>query len=58
VSAGGVSLLSYVWHYLVARMLYEHLVRPVGHGDLAGIALVACVAAVAFALGRRTRRRA
>ena len=53
-----VSLLTYLWHYLVVRMLYDHLLRPLGHGDAAGIVLLACVAAVAFAIGRRMRRRA
>lgn len=58
MSTVAVSFLTYVWHYLVARMLYDHLVRPLGHGDAAGLALIVCVAAVAFALGRGTRRRA
>jgi hypothetical protein len=49
-----VALFTYVWHYLVARMIYDHLVRPLAHGDLAGIALAGCVAAVAFAAGRYT----
>ena len=53
-----VSLLTYVWHYLVARMLYDQVVRPLAHGDPAGVLLLACVAAGGFLLGRRTRRRA
>ena len=53
-----VSLLTYVWHFLVARMIYDQLVRPVIHGDAARLALLACIATVAFALGRRVRRRA
>jgi hypothetical protein len=58
VSVPAVSLLVYVWHYLVARMIYDQLLRPMGRGDAAGVLLVAGVAAAAFLLGRRTRRRA
>ena len=56
-SAPAVSLLTYVWHYLVARMLYDHLLRPVLGGDVTGILVLACVAAFAFLAGRGTRRR-
>ena len=56
-SEPAVSVLTYVWHYLVARMLYDHLLRPVGHGDAAGLLVLAGVAGVAFVLGRRKRRR-
>jgi hypothetical protein len=52
--ASAVALLTYVWHYLVARMIFDHLVRPLAHGDLAGIALLGCVAAIAFVAGRCT----
>ena len=52
------SLLSYVWHYVVARMLYDELIRPLSRGDVASLLLLACVAAGSFVLGRRARRRA
>jgi hypothetical protein len=52
------SLLTYVWRYLVARLLYDHLIVPLAKGGAAEIVLVALVAALSFALGRRTRRRA
>jgi hypothetical protein len=58
VTVEAVALLIYVWHYLVARMIYDQLLRPLAHGDAAGLLLLACVAAAAFVLGRRTRRRA
>ena len=58
MSTEAVSLLTYVWHYLVARMLYDHLVRPLAHGGAAGLVLLASVAVGAFVLGRRMRRRA
>lgn len=54
----GVSLFTYVWHYLVARLLYDQLIRPLARGDAAGILLLALVAATSFGLGRRARRRA
>jgi hypothetical protein len=53
-----VTVLSYLWHYLVARVVYDQLIRPVLHGDAAHLTMLACVAAVAFALGRWIRRRA
>ena len=56
MSPPAVSLLTYVWHYLVARMLYDHLLRPLGHGDAAVLLLLACVATLAYAVGRRTGR--
>jgi len=52
------SLLTYVWHYLVARTLYDELLRPVLDGNLAAILLIACVGAAAFLVGRWTHRRA
>jgi hypothetical protein len=58
VSWLGVSLLTYVWHYLFARMLYDHLLRPLGRGDLAELLLLAGTAALAYLLGRRMGRRA
>jgi hypothetical protein len=58
MSVEAVSLLIYVWHYLVARMIYDQLVRPLAHGDAARLLVLACVAGSAFVLGRRRRRRA
>jgi hypothetical protein len=58
MSVEGVALVTYLWHYLVARMVYDQLVRPLAHGDAAGALLLACVAGIAFIVGRRTGRRA
>jgi hypothetical protein len=58
MSIPAISLFTYVWHYLIARMLYDHLVRPLAHGDAAELLLLVCVSVGAFVLGRRTRRRA
>jgi cation transport ATPase len=52
-----VALLTYVWHYLIARTIYDQLVRPIEHGNFSVVLLVACAAAVAFAVGRVTRAR-
>ncbi len=58
MSGAAVSLLTYLWHYLVARLIYDQLIRPVLDGDAARLAVLASIAAVAFAVGRRARRRA
>jgi hypothetical protein len=58
MTAVAVSLLTYVWHYVVARMLYDQLVRPLARGDASALALLVCVALGSFLLGRRVRRRA
>jgi hypothetical protein len=58
MTADAVTLLTYLLHYLVARMIYDQLVRPLTHGDPAGAALLVCVALGAFLAGRRKRRRA
>ncbi|MDQ6817984.1 MAG: hypothetical protein M3018_11360 [Actinomycetota bacterium] len=42
------ALLTYLWHYLVARLLYDDLVRPLADGRL--LVLLPLVAVVAFAL--------
>ncbi len=47
-----MSLLTYLWHYTVARLLYEDVLRPLGPAALALPVLVCCVA-----LARRRRRR-
>lgn len=52
-----VTLITYVWHYLVARLLYDQLLRPLFHGHGAGIVLLACVATGAYLLGRSRSRR-
>jgi hypothetical protein len=58
MSPVAVSLVTYLWHYLIARMVYDQLIRPLARGDASGFALLVCVALGSFVLGRRTRRRA
>jgi hypothetical protein len=49
-----MTLLTYLWHYLVARTLYDHLVHPLARGDFSAMVLVLSSAAVGFALARAT----
>jgi hypothetical protein len=51
------AFLTYVWHYLIARTLYDQVLRPLLHGRASAV-LVAALVAAAFVLGRITRRRA
>ncbi|MGP0037051.1 MAG: hypothetical protein ACLP4R_21145 [Solirubrobacteraceae bacterium] len=50
--------VTYLWHYVVARGIYDELMRPLLHGHVSTAAVVAAVIAVAFCLGRLSRRRA
>jgi hypothetical protein len=52
------AFLSYVWHYLVARMVYDQLLRPLIHGRVTAALAMCCAAGAGFALGRLSRRRA
>jgi hypothetical protein len=55
--SGATAFLSYLWHYLIARTVYDQVLRPLIHGH-ASLAVVLGLAAAAFVLGRLTRRRA
>jgi hypothetical protein len=52
--------ITYLWHYLAARAIYDELLRPVTHGHAASLLLLVLIAAGAFLLGRgrglRSRR--
>jgi hypothetical protein len=58
MSPVAATLMTYLWHYLIARMVYDQLIRPLARVDASGFALLVCVALGSFVLGRRTRRRA
>jgi hypothetical protein len=47
-----VTLLTYLWHYLAARAVYDSFLRPLAHGHAAPLALVLLIAGFAFLLGR------
>jgi hypothetical protein len=52
------SLIIYVWHYLVARVIYDQLLRPLIHRQVSA-SLVLCVLALAvFLVARHRSRRA
>jgi peptidoglycan/LPS O-acetylase OafA/YrhL len=62
LSGGAITFITYLWHYLVARVIYDEVVRPLLRGDASGILLIGCVAVAGFLVGawreRRSRTRA
>ena len=66
ITTGSLTMVTYVWHYVVARLVYDQLLRPAIHGHVVRTLLVVCaVPAAGFAIGRlrgrertRSRRRA
>jgi hypothetical protein len=56
--SAATAFLTYLWHYVVARAIYDQVIRPLVHGHPGAAVVLVCVAVVAFALGRLTRRRA
>jgi len=57
VTTTALTLITYVWHYLVARLAYDELVRPLIHGQVPWAPLICVVAAGAFLIGWRVGRR-
>jgi len=58
VPATGQELITYVWHYLLARLLYDDFVRPLARGRATAVLLACtCLAIGAFLQARRMRRR-
>ena len=51
MSCAAVTFVTYVWHYVVARLLYDHLVRPLLQGRVTAIAMICAIAVAAFAIG-------
>lgn len=49
--------VTYLWHYMTARLLYDEFVRPLANGHLSAPMPMVAVAIAAFAAGRLTRRR-
>jgi hypothetical protein len=49
--------ITYLWHYLAARTIYDELLRPLTHGHPATWLLIGALIAAAFLLGRRSARR-
>ena len=49
-----MSVLTYLWHYTVARLLYDDLLRPLG---TAALVLAVAVAVFSVLVARRRRSR-
>jgi hypothetical protein len=56
MTSAAIPFITYLWHYLVARLLYEQLLRPLTHGRVSVIAVIGALALAAFALGWWSRR--
>jgi positive regulator of sigma E activity len=50
-------LLVYLWHYLVARLLFDQLLGGLAHSRAAILVAVLCAGAGGYWVGRRRRRR-
>ena len=59
VTTPATAFVTYLWHYVAARLIYDSLVRPLTRGHVpAALVLVVIAGAVCFAAGRRSGRRA
>ena len=45
--------VTYLWHYLLARAIYDELLRPLAHGDPGLLILLGLLVSGAYAIGRR-----
>lgn len=50
------ALFTYLWHYLVARLLYDDLVRPLAEGRLLVLVPLAASVALLLLVARSLRR--
>jgi hypothetical protein len=58
MSACATAFVTYLWHYMVARLVYDDLVHPLSRGQVPITFLVTTVAVgVVFGLTRRGGRR-
>ena len=58
MTAPATALPTYLWHYMLARLLYDELVRPLLHGQVPVMLLLVAGAALVIALSRRSGKRA
>jgi hypothetical protein len=49
--------ITYLWHYLAARAIYDDLLRPLTRGDPAPLLALGLLVALAFLVGRHSVRR-
>ena len=57
MTEAAVTFVTYLWHYLIARMIYDDVVRPLLRGDASGVLLIGCVAIAGFVMGAWRERR-
>jgi hypothetical protein len=57
MSAPAADFLTYLWHYMLARFLYDELVRPLVHDRVSTALLAAAVAVAGLGLTRAVGRR-
>lgn len=56
MTGSAVIFITYLWHYLTARLVYDQVLRPLIHGHPQGALLLCGVAIASFALGHRSAR--
>ena len=49
----GSMFVTYLWHYVAVRLIYDELVRPVAHGDAAALLIALACVVVLMTLWRR-----
>jgi hypothetical protein len=49
--------VTYLWHYILARGIYDELLHPLAHGDASVLIVLALLVVGAFAAGRRSAPR-
>ena len=57
MTLAALPLITYLWHYLVARLLFDQLIRPIERSDGSRLLLLVCIGAAGFVVGRLTARR-
>jgi hypothetical protein len=57
MTSGGVTFITYLWHYVTARFVYDQVLRPLIHGHPSSALLVCGVAIGSFAVGSWSGRR-
>lgn len=57
MNAGAATLVVYLLHYLLARLLYDRLLRPLGGAGVGAVVLEALAISVALVLVARALRR-
>ena len=56
MTAPATAFLTYLWHYMLARLLYDEIVRRILHGLTPAVWLAVVVAAFVLVLARGRRR--